>query len=49
MEKNGKAKEYYFNGILYYEGEYLNGNKWNGKGYNYNGKMIFEKIKEMGI
>ena len=23
-EKNGKAKEYYFNGKLFFEGEYLN-------------------------
>ncbi len=25
-----------------YEGDYLNGKKWNGKGYNYNSNMIFE-------
>ena len=40
---NGKVKEYYDNGKLKFEGEYLNG-KRNGKGkeYNYDGKLIFE-------
>ena len=31
VERNGKGKEYYDNGKLKYEGEYLNG-KRNGKG-----------------
>ena len=41
--KNGKGKEYDYDGSLIYEGEYLNG-KRNGKGkeYNYNGLLIFE-------
>ena len=43
--KNGKGKviEYYFNEIIKFEGEYLNGKK-NGKvkEYNENGKLIFE-------
>ena len=36
-------KEYYNNGELMFEGEYLNG-KRNGKGkeYDYNGKLEFE-------
>ena len=40
---NGKVKEYYNNGKLYFEGEYLNGKK-NGKGkeYYYNGVLEFE-------
>ena len=31
-------------GKLIYEGEYLNGKKWNGKGKEYNkyGELIFE-------
>ena len=39
---NGKRKEYYNNGKLLFEGEYLNGKRWNGKGYSKNGKMDFE-------
>ena len=40
-EKNGKGKEYKWNGV--FEGEYLNGEK-NGKGkeYNYKGELVFE-------
>ena len=39
-----KGKEYYIDGKLEYEGEYLCGKKWNGKGkeYNYYGLLIFE-------
>ena len=33
-KKNGKGKEYYFNGNLRFEGEYLNGQR-NGKGKEY--------------
>ena len=42
-EKNGKGKEYYENGKLKFEGEYLNGEK-HGKGKEYyeNGKLRFE-------
>ena len=42
-ERNGKGKEYYFDGKIAYEGEYLNGEK-NGKGkeYNYKGMLIYE-------
>ena len=38
-ERNGKGKEYNWNGKLLYEGDYLNG-KRNGKGKecDYNGK-----------
>ena len=32
-QKNGKVKEYYKNGKLKFEGEYLNGEIWNGQGY----------------
>ena len=28
---NGKVKEYFFNGKLIFEGEYLNGKKWKRK------------------
>ena len=42
-ERNGKGKEYYDNGKLEFEGEYLNGER-NGKGkeYYYDGKIKFE-------
>ena len=35
-------KEYYYDGKLIFEGEYSNGKRWNGKGYNKNGIMAFE-------
>ena len=41
---NGKIKEYYYNGKLKFEGDYINGER-NGKikEYNYyDGKLIFE-------
>ena len=40
---NGKVKEYY-KGKLIFEGEYLNGEKWNGKANVYygNGILSFE-------
>jgi len=57
-DRHGKGKEYgLLNAltiILLFEGEYFHGNKWNGKGYNYNGDLIFElrngcgKVKEYG-
>ena len=31
-----------------YEGEYLYGKKWNGKGYDENGKIIYELIDGNG-
>ena len=46
-------KEYYKDsGLLLFEGEYINGKKWNGKSYNKEGKREFEikngkgKVKE---
>ena len=39
----GKGKEYYYNGNLLYEGEYLNGERnWKGKGYDCENHLIFE-------
>jgi len=43
--RNGKGKEYYLSGKLKFEGVYLKGKRWNGKGYNINGNIEFE-IKE---
>ena len=43
MKRNGKGKEYDFDGYLIYEGEYSNNQK-NGKGKEYyqNGNLMFE-------
>ena len=41
IENDGKEKEYYDNGHLKFEGEYVNGRRWNGKFYNYEGKEEF--------
>ena len=30
------------NKIIKFEGDYLNGKKWNGKGYHPNGKKVYE-------
>ena len=41
-KRNGKEKQYYYNGKLQFEGEYLNGER-NGKGKEYDdGKLVFE-------
>ena len=34
--------EYYDNSILKFDGEYLNGKRWNGKGYDINNNLIYE-------
>ena len=50
--ENGKGKEYYNNGKIKFEGEFMNGRKWKGIGYNYKGIQEYEikygcgKIKE---
>ena len=38
-EKNGKGKEYYEN-IIIFDGEYLNGKKWNGKLFDVNSNIV---------
>ena len=40
--------KYYINGQLEYEGEYLYERKWNGKGYDENGNIIYELINGNG-
>ena len=44
-EIEGKIEEYDLRGKILFEGEYLNGKKWNGKrnNYSYDGKLIFEE------
>ena len=42
-QKNGKGKEYHYNGNLKFEGEYSNGKrKGKGKEFNYNRELVFE-------
>ena len=41
-EKNGKGKEYYYDGLIRFEGEYLYNERKKGKEYYYNGKLKFE-------
>ena len=42
-QRNGKGKEYYYDGKIQFEGEYLNGERnGNGKKYNKNGKLKFK-------
>ena len=47
-EKNIIMKVYY-EGELEFEGEYLNENRWNGKGHNIEGDIEFEIKDGKGI
>ena len=42
-------KKYYNSGELKFEGEYLFDKKWNGKGYDKNGNIIYELNNGNGI
>ena len=42
MEKEMEKGEYYFNGKLKFEGEYLNGKRWNVKGIILKVKLILK-------
>ena len=52
---SGKGKEYDENNKLIFEGEYKNSKRWNGKGYDINGNIIYElnngngKVKEYDL
>ena len=41
-KKNGKGKDYDFNGDLVFKGEYLKGFKFDGKGYDNKGQILYE-------
>ena len=41
-KRNGKGKEYYIDGKLKFEGEYLNNKEWIGKGFDINGNIIYK-------
>ena len=48
-KRNGKGKEYFGKiNKLRFEGECLNDKKWNGKGYDWNGIIIYEVINGNG-
>ena len=47
-EINGKVMEYYDEEHLKFEGEYINGKKWNGKGYDINKNKIYELTNGKG-
>ncbi len=42
IERNGKGKEFFYNGKLKFEEDHFYGRKFNGKGYDLEGKEIFE-------
>ena len=41
-KRNGEGKLYFDTEELAFKSEYLNGKKWNGKGYDRNGYMVYE-------
>jgi len=43
--KNGKGREYYDNSRTQFEGEYLNGERWNGTVYGYDGYKEYEILE----
>ena len=48
-KKNGKGKEFYKNGLIKYEGEYLNGKKWNVNIYDIEGNLKYTLKNGAGI
>jgi len=48
-ERNGKGKEYYSDGTLKFEGEYLKDKKWNGKGFNSLNEVLYELKNGKGL
>ena len=48
LDKKRKKGKEYFSDYLIYEGEYKNGNKWNGKGFNGYNKVVYELINGNG-
>ena len=47
-EINGKVLNYYDDEHLKFEGEYIKGKKWNGKGYDINKNVTYELINGKG-
>ena len=48
-ERNGKGKEYYYNGNIIFEGEYLNGERLSGKAYDNEGNLCYDLKNANGI
>ena len=48
MDDLWKKGKYYVYGRLEFEGEYLYGIEWNGKGYDRNGNVVYEIINGKG-
>ncbi len=54
IKKNGKGKEYYNNELIF-EGEFINGKRWNGLGYDKKNNKFYEftngegYIKELSL
>ena len=48
-KRNGKGKEYNENSVLKFVGEYLNGKKWNRKGYGKDNNVKYELNGGNGI
>ena len=48
-KRNGKGREYGYDNTLEFEGDYYNGKKWSGKGYDRNGNIIYELKNGKGL
>ena len=48
-KSNGNGKEYDNEGILIFEGQYLDNKKWDGKGYNKFNNIIYELKNGKGL
>ena len=48
MRRHGQGKELYSNGKIQFEGEYINGRRWNGQTYTFNGIKEFDLINGEG-
>ena len=49
IEKDGKGKEYFLSGKIQFKWKYINGKKWNRKGYNKEGNEEYEIKDGKGI
>ena len=48
-KRNGKGKDYYYNNVIKFTGDYINGDEWEGKGYNLSNNIIYELKKGKGF
>ena len=48
-KRNGKGKEYFYNGQIRFEGDYKNDLRWNGKGYDPLNNIIYELKSGKGL